>query len=108
MNNNVKTKPPLEVYFNDDGYLKNFERWDIEIGKKIAKDYKIELSMTHWNILSWLQEQFKTKKELSLNNLVNTGIADIDELKQLFTSDPFTVSTKIAGLPKDNNNDYKN
>ena len=104
MNNNVQTVNHLEVNFNDEGYLIDFDQWNIEVGEKIAETHNIELSETHWDILSWIQEQFKTKRELSMKSLLNTGISDLNELKQLFTCDPLTVSTKIAGIPNQNNN----
>lgn len=100
MNNNTKTINDLKVQFNEEGYLTNFEQWDIEVGEKIAKDHNIELSETHWDIISWIQEQFKKEKELTLETILNTGISNLNELKRLFTNDPLAISTKIAGIPK--------
>ena len=65
----------------------------------LANKYNIKLTYTHWDIISWVQEQFKAKKEVTVEAIYNTGIVTINELKALFTNDPITVSTKIAGLP---------
>jgi tRNA 2-thiouridine synthesizing protein E len=93
----------LTIKLNDEGYLTNFEQWNIEVGELIAKKHNIELTATHWDILSWIQEQFKAKKKLTIEEIIGTKITDIKGLKNLFTDEPLSVSTKIAGIPKPKN-----
>ena len=93
----------LTIKLNDEGYLTNFEQWNVEVGKLIAKKHNIELTETHWDILSWIQEQFKAKKELTLKGIIETGITTIEEVEDLFTDEPLKISTKIAGIPKPKN-----
>ena len=93
----------LTIKLNDEGYLTNFEQWNIEVGELIAKKHNIELTETHWDILSWMQEQFKVKKELTLKGIIETGIIDTKEIEGFFTDDSLKILTKIAGIPKSKN-----
>ena len=100
MKERLQETDELKIKINDEGYLINFEQWTIEIGESIAKKHNIELTATHWDILSWMQEQFKANKELTLKGIIDTGITHIKELEDLFTDEPLTISAKIAGIPK--------
>ena len=103
MKERLQKTDELTIKLNDEGYLTNFEQWNIEVGEFIAKKHNIELTETHWDILSWMQEQFKAKKELTLKGIIETGITTIKEIEDLFTDEPLKISTKIAGIPKPKN-----
>ncbi|MFD2530812.1 TusE/DsrC/DsvC family sulfur relay protein [Polaribacter marinaquae] len=59
----------------------------------------MHLTNTHWDIISWIQELYKRKKEVTIEAITKTEIVNINELFDLFTDDAILVSTKIAGLP---------
>ena len=103
MKERLQKTDELTIKLNDEGYLTNFELWTIEVGELIAKKHHIELTETHWDILSWMQEQFKAKKEITLERILETGIATTKDLEELFTQEPLKISTKIAGIPKPKN-----
>ncbi|MGY8910310.1 MAG: TusE/DsrC/DsvC family sulfur relay protein [Flavobacteriales bacterium] len=99
MNENVHNLKNSKIELANDELLTNFDQWNIEVGVTIANQHNIKLTYTHWDVISWIQEQFKAKKEITAEAIYKTGIVTINELKTLFTNDPITVSTKIAGLP---------
>ncbi|ARV16777.1 TusE/DsrC/DsvC family sulfur relay protein [Polaribacter sp. SA4-12] len=103
MKEQLQKTDELTIQLNDEGYLTNFEQWTIEVGELIAEKHDIELTATHWDILSWIQEQFKAKKELTLEGIIETGIATTKDLEELFTKKPLKISTKIAGIPMPKN-----
>ncbi|WP_299065061.1 TusE/DsrC/DsvC family sulfur relay protein [uncultured Polaribacter sp.] len=99
MNENVQKLKKLEIDRSGNGFLTNFNQWNIEVGEMIAKEHNINLTNTHWDIISWIQELYKAKKEVSIEAIIKTEIVNTNELFDLFTDDPILVSTKIAGLP---------
>lgn len=103
MKERLQKTDELTIKLNDEGYLTNFEHWTIEVGELIAKKHHIELTETHWDILSWIQEQFKAKKELTLKGIIDTEVTDAKGIEDLFTDEPLKIATKIAGLPKPKN-----
>lgn len=99
MNENVQKLKKLEIDRSGNGFLTNFNQWNIEVGEMIAKEHNINLTNTHWDIISWIQELYKAKKEVTIEAIIKTEIVNTNELFDLFTDDAILVSTKIAGLP---------
>ncbi len=99
MNENVQKLKKLEIDRSGNGFLTNFNQWNIEVGEMIAKEHNINLTNTHWDIISWIQELYKAKKEVTIEAIIKIEIVNTNELFDLFTDDPILVSTKIAGLP---------
>lgn len=99
MNEHVQKLKKLEIDRSANGFLTNFNQWTIEIGEIIAQEHNIQLTNTHWDIISWIQELYKRKKEITIEAITKTEIVNINELFDLFTDEPILVSTKIAGLP---------
>jgi len=99
MNEHVQKLKKLGLDRSANGFLTNFNQWTIEIGEMIAQEHNIHLTNTHWDIISWIQELYKRKKEVTIEAITKTEIVNINELFYLFTDDAILVSTKIAGLP---------
>jgi tRNA 2-thiouridine synthesizing protein E len=73
---------------NEEGYLTDFSQWTKEIAEDIAKEEHIELSERHWEVIAYLQEQFKKEIPMSIRKIKNSGVVDIKEFYQLFPQGP--------------------
>lgn len=89
---------PIEV--NEEGYLKNFLQWSKETGEEIAKEANINLSPRHWEVITYLQDEYKKEVPLSIRKIGKSGVVDIKEFYALFPIAPLKTATKIAGVPK--------
>jgi len=90
----------IKVLVTDDGYLTDFSQWTREMGEEIAKNEEIEMTDRHWEVITWIQEQVKAGKALSVRGVKKSGVVDIKEFYALFPKGPLKISTKIAGVPK--------
>ncbi|MBK9734549.1 MAG: TusE/DsrC/DsvC family sulfur relay protein [Saprospiraceae bacterium] len=88
----------LEV--TNEGYLIDFNQWDESIAEAIAKENNITLSPRHWEVISYLQNEYKNNVQLSIRKIGNSKVVDIKEFYQLFPQGPLKTATKIAGIPK--------
>jgi len=89
---------PIEV--NEEGYLTNFSQWTKEVGEEISKEVNISLLPRHWEVINYLQEEFKKEVPLSIRKIGKSGVVDIKEFYALFPTAPLKTATKIAGVPK--------
>ena len=90
---------PIQV--NEEGYLTNLAQWSRDIAEAIAKEEGIEvLTPRHWEVIEYLQDQFKKEVPLSIRKIGKSGIVDIEEFYTLFPQGPLKKATKIAGIPK--------
>ena len=90
----------IKVITTEEGYLEDFSQWNKEIGTEIAKNEGIEMTELHWEVIAYLQNQFKNDKPLSIRGIKKSGVVDIKQFYKLFPAGPLKVSTKIAGIPK--------
>lgn len=89
------------VKVNEEGYLTDFSQWDKSIALEIAKEESIaELSPKHWEVIEYLQGQFKQEIPLSIRKISKSGVVDIEEFYALFPQGPLKKASKIAGIPK--------
>lgn len=88
------------IAVNEEGYLTNFSEWNKEVAEEIAKEASIELTPRHWQVLSYLQEEYKKDIPLSIRKVGKSGVVDIKEFYQLFPQGPLKTATRIAGIPK--------
>ena len=88
------------VQVNEEGYLTNFAEWNKEIGEEIAKENNIALSPKHWEVINYIQNEFKNEVPLTIRKIGKSGVVDIKEFYALFPVAPLKTATKIAGVPK--------
>ncbi len=88
------------VEVNEEGYLTNFSQWNNEIGEALAKENNIELTPKHWELINYVQNEFKNESPLTIRKIGKSGVVDIKELYALFPVGPLKTATKIAGIPK--------
>lgn len=90
-----------QVQVNQDGYLTDFSQWDKNIAAEIAREEGInELTTKHWEVISYLQDQYKKQIPLTIRKVGNSGVTDIKEFYGLFPGGPLKKASKIAGIPK--------
>ena len=88
------------ISVNAEGYLTDFSQWTKEIGEEIAKENEIVLTPKHWEVIDYIQKEFKSETPLTIRKIGKSGIVDIKEFYALFPIAPLKTATKIAGVPK--------
>jgi tRNA 2-thiouridine synthesizing protein E len=88
------------IHVNEEGFMTDFKEWDNTIGEALASENEISLSPRHWEVLNYLQTEFKNEVPLSIRKIGKSGVVDIKEFYQLFPKAPLKTATKIAGIPK--------
>lgn len=89
---------PIAV--NEEGYLTNFAQWTPQIAQAIAAEYELALTVEHWKVLTFLQDQFKEEIPLSIRKIGKSGVVTIKDFYRLFPKGPLKKASKIAGIPK--------
>lgn len=90
----------IEVNVNEEGYLTDFNEWSEEVAKNLAAEHNITMTDRHWEVVKFIQEQYKNEKPLSIRGIKKSGVLDIKEFYSLFPGGPLKLSTLIAGIPK--------
>jgi len=90
------------------GHLVNHMDWDEDVARKLAESEGIELTEQHWDVLSYLRDEY-------INNGQNQPMERVvlkdmskkwgkkptsKDLYKLFPLAPTKQGTKIAGLPE--------
>lgn len=88
------------VHVNEEGYLTDFNHWDKAVGEAIAQEHNIAMTVRHWEVITYLQEEHKNNVSLSIRRISKGTVVDIKEFYQLFPQGPLKTATKIAGIPK--------
>jgi tRNA 2-thiouridine synthesizing protein E len=95
-----KTYAGINVDCNEQGYLTNFSQWNKEVGLEIATEEGITMTDRHWEVITFLQDQYKNEVPLSIRKVGKSGVVDIKEYYELFPKGPLKISSRIAGIPK--------
>jgi tRNA 2-thiouridine synthesizing protein E len=97
----VTTMNGREIHVNDEGFLTEYDEWDEDLAKVLAKNIDIDLSDEHWKVIRFLREDYKAQGETPTTRRVQTvgGVATKDQFT-LFPKKPAKKMAYIAGLPK--------
>jgi TusE/DsrC/DsvC family sulfur relay protein len=85
---------------NEEGFMNQFSQWTREIGEALALENNITLSPRHWEVIDYIQKEYKNDSPLSIRKIGKSGVVDIKEFYELFPDAPLKTATKIAGIPK--------
>ncbi|MFZ1706072.1 MAG: TusE/DsrC/DsvC family sulfur relay protein [Saprospiraceae bacterium] len=85
---------------NDEGFMTDFSQWDRIVGEALAKENNIDMTPRHWEVIQFLQNEYKKESPLSIRKIGKSGVVDIKEFYALYPDAPLKTSTKIAGIPK--------
>ncbi len=88
------------INVNEEGYLTDFSQWNKQIGTDLAQEADITMTPRHWEVIDYLQSEFKKEVPLSIRKIGKSGVVDIKEFYQLFPMAPLKTASKIAGIPK--------
>ena len=88
------------IQVNEEGYLSDFSEWNKEVGLEIAQEEGIEMTDEHWQVVEYLQAQWKEDVPLTIRRIGKSGVVDIKGFYRLFPKGPLKTSSKIAGIPK--------
>lgn len=88
------------IEVNEEGFMTNFSQWNKTIGEELAKENNINLTPRHWQIIDYIQDEYKKEVPLSIRKIGKSGVVDIKEFYELFPKAPLKTATKIAGVPK--------
>ena len=89
-----------EVNVNDEGYLTDLNQWTREVAMEIANNEGVTMTDKTWEVISWIQDQFRNDVALSIRKVGKSGVTDIKEFYALFPDGPLKKASKIAGIPK--------
>lgn len=95
----------LKVEFDEDGFIKDAEKWSEEVAKQIAREqFGIELGDTHWRIIRFFRDYYERWGTLPMVRTVRREMGlsteQVNELFQRGESTARGVICKISGLPK--------
>ena len=88
------------VQVNDEGYLTDYHQWNRKIANEIAEEEGIELTERHFEVITFIQDQYTAEVPLTIRKIGKSGIVDIKEFYQLFPNGPLKKASRIAGIPK--------
>ena len=89
-----------EVSVNAEGYLTDLNQWTKEIALEIAEKEEVNMNEKCWEVISWIQDQFRNENPLTIRKVGKSGVTDIKEFYALFPKGPLKKAAKIAGIPK--------
>jgi tRNA 2-thiouridine synthesizing protein E len=90
----------VTVDVNEEGYFTNPAQWTRELALEVAREEGIQLTDTHYAVLSFLRDRFSKGENLTIRSVGNSGIIDIKGFYGLFPGAPMKKAAKIAGIPK--------
>ena len=97
-----------ELEFNQFGFLVDFDDWDEEVAKSLAKIDNLELTKCHWVAINFMREFYSEFQVApSKRNLIKAVGDQIDEqgctrkkLERLFPLGGCKQACRFAGLPE--------
>ena len=95
-----KTYAGASVNCSDEGYLSNLDEWSQEIGNEIAKEEDIQMTDRHWEVIKYLQDQYREEVALTIRRVGKSGVVGIKEFYELFPGGPLKKASRISGIPK--------
>lgn len=96
----ITTLAGIEVNVNSEGYLIDPKQWTREIALEIAKNEDVTMCEKTWEVIAWIQEQYRNENPLTIRKVGKSGVTDIKEFYELFPNGPLKKAAKIAGIPK--------
>jgi len=98
MSERIIAGAPVNV--NEEGFMTDFRQWNQTIGTELAREADLTLSPRHWQVIEYLQTEYRNEVPLSIRKIGKSGVVDIKEFYQLFPNAPLKTAAKIAGIPK--------
>jgi tRNA 2-thiouridine synthesizing protein E len=90
----------IAVKCNEEGYLEDFNQWSKDLAVGIAQEEGIEMQEKHWEVIDYIQDQYKMETPLTIRKIGKSGVTNIKEFYALFPGGPLKKASRIAGIPK--------
>jgi TusE/DsrC/DsvC family sulfur relay protein len=90
----------ISVVCDDQGYLTDLNQWNREVGTEIASEEDIQMTDKHWEVIDFIQDQYRKEVPLTIRKIGKSGVVSIKEFYQLFPNGPLKKASRIAGIPK--------
>ena len=90
----------ISVVCDDQGYLTDLNQWNREVGTEIASEEEIQMTDKHWEVIDFIQDQYRKEVPLTIRKIGKSGVVNIKEFYQLFPNGPLKKASRIAGIPK--------
>jgi dissimilatory sulfite reductase related protein len=90
------------VDFDAEGFMTNYQDWDLEIAKILATEEGIAaLTDRHFVVLNFMRQEFAAKGDgPSIRRLTKESGVPTKELYELFPGGPAKKAARIAGIKK--------
>jgi tRNA 2-thiouridine synthesizing protein E len=93
---------------DEEGYLTNLADWTKEIAEYLAKEEKVDMTDSHWEVVNFLREYYEEYQIAPAVRVLTKAVAkklgpdkgNNKYLYELFPYGPAKQACKIAGLPK--------
>lgn len=93
---------------DEEGYLTNLADWNKDIADYLAKEEKVEMTDSHWEVVNFLREYYEEYQIAPAVRVLTKAVAkklgpdkgNNKYLYELFPYGPAKQACKIAGLPK--------
>lgn len=89
-----------EVSVNEEGYLTDLNQWTRDVAIEIANNEGVTMADKTWEVIDWIQTQYRNEVALTIRKVGKSGVTDIKEFYALFPNGPLKKASKIAGIPK--------
>ena len=95
-----RTYAGVAVKCNEEGYLEDLNQWSKDLAVDIANDEGIQLEEKHWEVIEYLQDQYKKEIPITIRKVGKSGVVNIKEFYALFPDGPLKKASRIAGIHK--------
>ncbi|MBQ4488466.1 MAG: TusE/DsrC/DsvC family sulfur relay protein [Ruminobacter sp.] len=93
---------------DDDGYLKNFDDWSLDVAREIAAGLNLELTEERMEVVLFVRNfyiKYNTSPAIralvkAMGNEFGPEKGSSRYLYKLFPDGPALIATRIAGLPR--------
>ncbi len=92
----------VRIEFDEEGYMKEFDRWNEDVARELAREEGIEeLTERHFQVIRFMREEYeKNGTAPSIRKLTKGSGVPTKELYQLFPGGPAKKAARIGGMPK--------
>ena len=97
----VTTLNDRPIHVTDEGFLTEYDEWDEDLARELARSIGIELTDAHWKVIHFLRADYKAQGESPTTRRVQTaGGVPVKEQFALFPKKPAKKMAYVAGIPK--------
>ncbi len=96
------------IEVDEEGYLTNLADWNKDVADYLAKEEKVDMTDSHWEVVNFLREYYEEYQIAPAVRVLTKAVAkklgpdkgNNKYLYELFPYGPAKQACKIAGLPK--------